>query len=613
MRRIPSIALLLIFTVVANVGCAAQRHMDRGQAALLADDPVQARHHFARALEHDPKLARNSIFAEDYRVARRDAAVVEGEQALRLNQPLDAIARFEAALKYQSPWPPAQDGLTRAHAQAAHANHRHALTAADEGRLDRARAELEAALRHVPDHADATEALASLTTPYSTPPARFVAGQQHASEQAWDQALTAFRESVTTSPNFLPARAAIPATLDAAAQDMLDRGRHFLAQQQYDDAERALMRVADYRPAHPELQSALGQVDLARGRDALANDLPGAALLWFRRANQHFGSSRSSVGEDAEAGLRAATQQLRDRHRLTITLASQSATRPDLADDLAQRVKDRLQPRDALALSFDPAGQSIMIDLVRLELPAVSVRTESRLHPYLVEYDVPNPARPSIQHELHRTDRCIDDLISRERHLERRHRRLHAAHPFGPSCACAHEVHRVHRQLDQVRRELRAAHHDHRRVSRRLHATPHFITQTRTEYWPYTVSSHERTVTLVATFAAATHDPQTITTHLTDTDTTLSAARPDLGLPEDLLDLQTDAALQDELLTRTANRLAHELGNALIEKRIDQLTAEANQQQNSDPIAARESRVAAAVLLSAIDAKASEQQLDAMQ
>lgn len=612
MRRILSIALLLILTAGANVGCAAQRHVDRGQAALLADDPLQARHHFARALEHDPKLARKAVFAEDFRVARRDAAVVEGEQALRLQQPIHAIERFEAALRYQPQWPAAQAGLTRAHLQAATANHRRALVAADEGRLDRARSELAEALQHAPDHAEAAEALASLTRPHAATPPTFRAGQQHADAQAWDEALAAYRQSVAASPNFLPARAAIPATLDAAAQDTLDQARSLLAQQRFADAEQTALRLTGYRPAHPEFQPMLGDIDLARGDDAFDNDWPGAALLWFRRASKHFGPSHLSQNETALAGIRDATQQLRDRHRLAVALTPHSPARPNLASDLAERVQQRLQSRDALALAFQPDGEPVAIHLVSLDLPAVNVKTESRLHPYAVEYDLPNPDRPRLQHQLHRLEISINTLCRREHHLQSRYHHLHFAHPYGPSCGCGHEIHRVHRQLNHLRIELRSVRRDQRRVSHRLHAAPHFVTHTRIEHWPFTESTHERTATLVVSYAAASLAPQTLTTRVTDTDTTIAAARPDLGLHEDRLDLQTDAALQDQLLTRTANRLAHELGDALIQQRVGSLIAEANQSQSTDPVAARESRIAAAVLLRAIDTKASEQQLDAM-
>lgn len=612
MRRIPSLALLLIVTTLASLGCAAQRQVDRGQAALLANDPVKARHHFTRALEHQPKLAQKPAFAEDYRVARRDAAVVEGRQALKIHQPVEAIERFESALRHHPQWPAAVEGLSQAHADAADMYHRRAIEAADDGRLDLARSELETALRHVPTHANTAEALASLSLHVEAPPADFLAAKQQAQNQQWDAALAGYRQSIAAYPNFLPARAAVPGTLDDAARDMLDRGRRLLAQKQFDDAEAVVLRTADYRPAHPQLQPTLGAIDLARGDDALTRRLPGSALLWFRRAEAHLQPQRSTGLDAARAGIRTTTKQLRDRHRLTVTLSPESETRPDLAAALSGRVEQRLQARESLALAFAPEGQRVSLRLSDFDLPSATVHSESLLHPYDVHYDVPNPERPRLEHELHRIDRCIDDLCIREQHLERRHQRLHRQHPYGATCGCAHEVHRVHRQLDQVRRELRDARRDQRRVSHRLLAEPFFITKTRVEHWPYTRSTHERTARLAVTFTLPQGPAQTLTPRVTDADSTIFPARPDLGLPEDPLHLKTDAELQDELLDRAANRLAHELGRVLVQQRVDALAAEADRWQKTDPVAAREARVASALLLSAIDARTSERQLNAM-
>lgn len=612
MRRIPSLALLLIVTTLASLGCAAQRQIDRGQAALLANDPVKARHHFTRALEHKPQLSQKPAFAEDYRVARRDAAVVEGRQALRIHQPLDAIERFESALLHHPQWPAAIEGLSQAHADAADVYHQRAIEAADDGRLDLAKSELETALRHVPTHAHAADALASLSKDFEAPSTDFLAANQHAQNQQWDAALAGYRRSIAAYPNFLPARAAVPGTLDDAARDMLDRGRRLLAQKQFDDAETAVLRTADYRPAHPELQPTLGSIDLTRGDDALIRRLPGSALLWFRRAEVHLQPERAAGLDAARAGISTTTQQLRDRHRLAVSLSPESETRPDLAATLSARVEQRLQAREPLALAFSLEGQQVSLRLSDFVLPSATVHSESLLHAYDVHYDVPNPERPRLEHELHRIDRCIDDLCIREQHLERRHRHLHRQHPEGPSCGCTHEVHRVHRQLDQVRRELRDARRDQRRVSHRLLAEPHFITRTRVEHWPYTRSTHKRSARLVVTFTPPQGQPQTFTPRVTDADSTIFPARPDLGLPEDPLHLMTDAELQDELLDRAANRLAHELGRALVQQRVDALTAEAARLQKADPLAAREARVASAVLLSAIDARASKRQLNAM-
>lgn len=607
--RTPSAAILLPLIVVLTLlttGCAAKRHVNAGQAALLANDPITARHHFTRALEHEAGLARKDGFVEAYRVARRDAAVVEGKRAIERQEPGKAIERFETSLKYHTDWEPAVAGLAQAHADAADDEHQRARQAADRGELSIARGHLENALAHQPDHPGATLALASLTLPPEQQPTQYREALSNLSQDdGWDAALTLLRRSIASHPDFLPARAAVPSTLDAAARDMLDRGAALLSEQRFDEAEAVLLRTLDYRPKHAELEPALGRVDLARGDADLANERPGSALLWYRRSAAH------AKHTAADRGIASATGRLRDLHRVSLQLIPQSSSRFDLAEDLVARTTRHLTRRDAAALSVADHGRPVRVTLRSLDLPPVTVHDESLLHPYDVEYEVPNPDRPHLEHEVYRIGVCIDDLCRRETRLERRHHHLHLQHSYGPSCGCPHEVHRVHRQLASVRRELRNARSDHRRASHRLYAAPHFVTRVRTEYWPYVRSNHVRTATLAVDFAIGDEPPQPIEVRLTDSDTTISPARPDLGLYEDPLNLHSDTELQNTLLDDAARRLTRQLTHQLVKQRVDQLKDRTQKLRDTDPTAAREAHVAAAVLLGAIDSSASKKQLDA--
>lgn len=607
MRTLTTAVLLplILALAVLNTGCAAKRHINAGQAAMMANDPITARYHFTRALEHESGLARKDGFVEAYRIARRDAAVVEGQRAIERDEPRKAIERFEVSLKYHRGWQPALDGLAQAHADAADDEHQHARQAADHGELSAAREHLETALNHQPDHPGATTALASLTLAPQQQPIEYRDAQSRTVEKQWDAALASLRRSIAAHPDFLPARAELPATLDAAARDMLDQGTALLAEQRFDDAEAVLLRTLDYRPEHADLEPALGQVDLARGDAALRNELPGSALLWYRRSAAH------AKHEEADRGIASATRRIRDQHRVSLELIPESSSRTDMAEDLSARVQHRLSQRDAAALSFEPHGQPIQIALHSLHIPTVTITDDSRRHSYDVEYEVPNPDLPHLEHDLHRIEIDIQNLSRRESRLERRHHHLHLQHSFGPSCGCHHEVHHAHWQLASVQRDLRSAHADHRRASHRLYAAPHFVTRVRTEYWPYTRSTHVRTATLAADFALPDGSAQPIEVRITDSDTTISPARPDLGLREDPLDLRSDTALQDDLLDLAAQRMAKQLTHRLIRDRVETLDTRATKLRDTDPVAAQEAHVAAAVLLGAIDSSESKQRLDA--
>lgn len=605
MDRLTPALLSLLVTLILSTGCAAQRDLNRGHAAMVAGDPVAARQHFTRALEKESGLAHKRDFAEAYRIVRRDAAVVEGERAIDREEPRKAIERFEQALGYHRGWPAAVAGLDRAHADAADRDYQQALEAADRNELDAARAHLEEALGHRPDHADANAAMTSLTQPPPKPPAAYIEALGDVDTKDWDAALAAMRQTVASVPTFLPARAAIPVTLDAAAEQMLDRGQALADLQKFDEAEAMLRRTLDYRPQHAGFEPALGRVDLARADGALIAGQPGAALLWYRRASEHESTP------SAEAGINATTRQIRDAHRLALNLQPESDTYPGPAAELSDRVQQRLTQRESVALDFTPEGRPITLELQSLSLPPIYIRDEPRQHAYDVEYDVPNPDRPHLEYEVSRLDRCIRDLDHRYSRLERQHQSLYFQHSFGPSCGCGHQVHFIHRQLDSVRHDLRGARSDYRSVSYRLSREPHFITRIRKEYWPYTLSTHQRTATLSAAYALPNQPSRSVVASVSDSDTTVYGARPDLGLRENPLDLQTDDELQNELLGRAANRIAHDLAEVLVEQRVDQLNTLGNELKSSDPAAAREARVAAAVLLGALDSSASIQQLNA--
>ncbi|MBB6430256.1 tetratricopeptide repeat protein [Algisphaera agarilytica] len=600
MRRSLPLVLLLLVTTLAGIGCSAQRHMERGEAALVANDPVKARHHFARALEHDPKLMRKAEFAENFRVARRDAAVVEGQQALRQHRPLDAIECFTQALEHHADWLPALEGLDQAHADAADQYHKRALAAADDSDLGRAREQLQLALGHVPDHPDAAAALASLRLPIEQQPASYRQGQADRAKLAWDSALANYRQAVITDPQFLPARAAIEPTLDAAARDMLDRGAQALKESRFDDAENQTLRTLDYRPKHPELQPALARIDLARGEQALSQDLPGAARVWFIQAHDHVHGHAHGKAEHAKAAQRRdyATQLIRNRHRLDLQLTAHGEDNPKLAEALADIIQDKLSRHRQAALGFEPGGERIAITLDALDLPPATVTAKQLKHPYTVHYDVPNHEIDRLEHKLASIDDCINELSRKISHLEHRYHILHAQHPHGPECGCPHEVHRVHRQLEQARCEYNDARSDHRRVRHRLASTPTFITKTRTEYWTYTRLDHRRTVSLLASYALTEQGTPAhpLSTEVTDHDATLENIRRDLGLHEDPLRMRSDDDLVDELLDKMSSRLARELRHHLSHRRVDQLLAEADRLQSSDPVAAREARIAAEVL-----------------
>lgn len=583
--------VLLVVVSMGTLGCATQRHLDRGRAALLSDDPVTARYHFEQALSNKPKLIQKSDFAAEYHVARRDAAVVEGQEALRDDSPFTAIERFEFALSVEPGWPAAEQGLTQAHGDAADFLHRKARDAADRGDLHDARAHLTKALEHQPDHGPASTALASLDLPEASQPEAYRRALQLIKQRRWYEARDALAESTAHDPDFLPARAAKPGLLQQAGDDYLRVGQLELADERFDAADAAFLAVLDFQPGRREVHTALALVDATRGHTALSNDLPGQALLHYREALQHHAS------EDVRASIQRVKATLRSRHRPSVHLDS------DTSRDTAQRLLDQTQhelQRYADTLTAATAGQPVSIRLDDLSIPSPTVKTESRRHAYDVPYDVPNPDLPILEARLRRIARNVESLKCDADQLHAQYQA--AIHCNDPNAGF------IQGRLRSVQHDLDRARRDHQRVSHELACAPAFITRIRVEYWPYTLYRHTRRASLTTTFAVDGRDTRQIEATFSETDTTLDNARPDLGLRADPLVMKDDAAVEKDLVTQASKRLASTIHKTLLSQTVQQLQARAKAMPTGDP-AARELRVAAAVLLEAIDTSAADQLL----
>ncbi|MEM6460001.1 MAG: hypothetical protein AAF710_11495, partial [Planctomycetota bacterium] len=544
------------------------------------------------------ELAGKPGFAEDYRLARRDAAVLEAEAAMRRGEPERAVERYGAALRFEPGLTVAADGIRQAKHAAADAAHRAAQDHADRGDLDAARERLEHALGHVPEHPAATAARRSLSLPLNESPPPHRRAVAAAGAGAWDDALAGYRDAVVAAPDFLPARAAIPATLDAAAEDFLARGQTVREAGRLDDAEAALTRVLDYRPKHPALEAERGRVDLARGDRHLADDRPGAAWVAYRDALDHAERTPKLGRDAAQRGIAAAVGEVRDRHRVTLRVLPATGGSADLNEPLAERVRGRLAADAAAALALGPGGRAVTIDAFALDLPPATAHRAERSHPYTVKIDVPNPELPRLQHEIARVDHCIDDLLCDLRRLEHRHAYLHRLHTGEPGCGYTQELHAVNRKLRRIRRELRDARADHRRLTRRLVHEPTFVTKRQTRHWPFTLVTHRRRANLkaIAGFDNAANELPPVVAEVTETDTSIEGARPDLGLSADPLELPDDPETVNDLLDLAARELSRQIARDVSKRRDAALASEAKRLAESDPAAAREAEIARRIL-----------------
>lgn len=616
MRNRSSLAVFFFAGFLALVGCSAQQHLDRGHAALSTGDPIAARRHFQRALDRDQKLAENPEFLHDFHIARRDAAVAEGHQLLKREQPTPAIERFETALQLQPGWAAAQQGLSLARADAADDALRFALTLADENDLPGARNSLEDALGYVPSHPRAKAALRSLNTPSAHQPATYLQALTLHGESDWDSAIDALQKTISASPDFLPARAALPRFRDDAGNDMIAQGNAALQQQEFDLAESNFLRLADYLPDHPDREAVLARVDLARGDNARSQGLPGQALLDYRRAAAHL----TDALDDHHPGLKqsvafnrlAVIDQLRNTHRLDLSLepsAPDDLQPGSLMDRLLKQTQSKLAGQKTAALGINlpnaPHQETITLTLEKLDIPQPTVTFTRHEHPYTVREEVINPRLATLSDELKDIDRCLVDLNRREDRLQRRLERLARENPQQPTPPAKE----TERELDRIEKEIRAAHRDHEKLRAQLNRTPPTVTLARNEYWPYTVEHYARTSNLSVSFTLADLTHESFTAQASDHDDLTLNARPDLDLPEDPLDLAGLGDIENQLIDDVSSQLAEHLVRLLTKRRVNALDEQAHRLANQDPIAAREARVAAALLVRAVSAKLSDQRL----
>ena len=160
--RYPHAAVTLALALTLVAGCAADRHLKRGDEARYRGDPAAAQRHYEKALLAKSKLEHDPGFMETLRLARRDAALHRGHHAMRCQQWAQAFTHYNEALTHEPGFEPAQTGRDEAASRAAANFYQQAVDHADRGNLSDARIALEDALRFRPGHHAAGVALDSL-------------------------------------------------------------------------------------------------------------------------------------------------------------------------------------------------------------------------------------------------------------------------------------------------------------------------------------------------------------------------------------------------------------------------------------------------------------------
>lgn len=254
----------------SSFGCAGRQYHQAGDAAASHGDMRSAYYNYERALAHDSGLRRDPEFMG--KLARAEAQVAY-DDAVRLQQ----AGRYEAALQKLEMAVQRDPGSVQAAAllnqlrpQAARERYDSALDAADQGDLATASRNLYAAAAYDPDNPSIRAAQASITPDRLSPETpgltAFRAGDNHAKQREWRQALNQAETAIAANPDLLPARTLrFAATRQLnASQQLVDRGGSLLRARQVGQSIADFQEALEVWPGNEQAQRLLGEAEQAR-------------------------------------------------------------------------------------------------------------------------------------------------------------------------------------------------------------------------------------------------------------------------------------------------------------------------------------------------------------
>ena len=124
-RRLPF--LLVILTGVILVGCDGSRHVKKGDAWMLSDEPARALTAYRKALEKKTELSEDPEFLGKLRSARGGVLYHQARTLMEKERWDDAVDRLNESLQADSDSERAQRALTQARKEPSGMHYRRAL------------------------------------------------------------------------------------------------------------------------------------------------------------------------------------------------------------------------------------------------------------------------------------------------------------------------------------------------------------------------------------------------------------------------------------------------------------------------------------------------------
>jgi tetratricopeptide (TPR) repeat protein len=279
--------LTLLLAAVLLVGCAAAQHIDRAEAAALADRPGDAVRHYQAALRARPRLAQDAEFDAKFRRAQAEAFAAEAARFAADGHWEQAVSNLEQAAGVDLTFPLPDRALTHAKREAAKQVYDRAIEQVNNNHLSDAIATLRLALDYDGDNPAANEALPRLIAQRAErqrqAAAMFLNTQALIDAHHWAAATAQLNQILQLDPEHHDARRA----LQNAEQQMRQsrqaqqRGEQLLTSKQLDPSIDALEESLTIWPDNREA------VDLLRAarhrRQEAADQLAAATAAWRGR------------------------------------------------------------------------------------------------------------------------------------------------------------------------------------------------------------------------------------------------------------------------------------------------------------------------------------------
>lgn len=353
--------LLVVMLAAVLTGCAARKHIKRGDSYLRTNRPELALRQYEQALRKKPDLSEKEEFVTKLTRARALSAYEQGSRYAKAGDWDQAITAYQTCLKHAPDYASAVTALAGTRRSAAGSLYERAIECADEGKLNGAVELLKRAVELDPENADAREALESVRARKvegaTLSRRRYRDGLAAQRQKRWAQAERAFASAVAADRNDLPSRIERHRSREnlSTARGFFERGKLLLDDKHLDGAVASLQKAVAVWPFYEDANRQLA-VAAGRLRDARALCASAETLMQSGRYDQAVDEASAAL-EMFATYTRAA--ELLERARTKAAAAHTDAGEALLAKADLPRAEAEFRTALEFVPDYDPARRQL--------------------------------------------------------------------------------------------------------------------------------------------------------------------------------------------------------------------------------------------------------------